>query len=137
MSRAFGGSVAAAVVPGAPTLLDALLQVLAPLDAIWPGRVFLDVKDLNPPCVFLHPPTINYRTLGEGRFSVDHTLLLIASNTVRREAYGQLSDLLGQFHAALPGRGVTARPADIWNADGTAVLAGFELTWTDRLRGEH
>lgn len=137
MSRPFGARAAVSVPAGAPQLMDALLAVLEPLEAAWPGRVFVDVRDINPPCAFLHPPVINYRTLGDARFSADHTLLLVATNTVRRVAYEQLSRMLGEFHEALPGRGVQARPADIWAADNTAILPGYEITWTDRLRGEH
>jgi hypothetical protein len=136
MTRAFG-TARAAPAGAPPTLIDALAAVLDPLLLIWPGRVFLDVRDLNPPCAFLHPPVLNYRTLADGRYSADQTLLLVASNTVRRESYEQLSRMLAEFRQALPGRGDVARPADIWTADGSAVLAGYELTWTDRFRGEH
>jgi hypothetical protein len=141
MSRPFGARAAAAPVSessGAPTLADALALILGPLDDAWPGRVFLDVKEINPPCLYLHPPVINFVGLGPGRFTAEFVLLFVTGNSgARRVAYAELSAMLDQFHAVLPGRGVTARPADIFAADGSSVLAGYELSWTERLRGVH
>ena len=35
---------------------------------------------------------------------------------------------------ALTSRVAVARPVDIWASDSSAIIAAYELTWTDQLR---
>ena len=96
-------------------------------------RVFDDPKDMNPPCVYYAPPTLRF-SFRAGDYECDQTLLLCSGHTVKRIQYQELSDLMATVQEALGGRVVTARPADVWTADQSAVLAAYELTWTDLIR---
>ena len=128
---AFGGVRAAVEVP---TLLQAMQRITDRLEAEFPGRVTLDVKDLNPPGLYLAPPIIHYR-FASGTYGLEHALLVCASNTANRlEALADLSDLLVRVQRTLGDRAVTGRPADVWNQDQTAILAAYELTWIDQYR---
>jgi hypothetical protein len=118
--------------PTAPVILSALAPIHQALVAAG-LRVVEDPADINPPCVYLAPPTLRFR-FGQGSYEVDQTLLLCSSNTVKRAQYEELSDLMARSQSALGHRMVTARPADIWTADQTAVLAAYEMTWTDTIR---
>jgi hypothetical protein len=115
-----------------PVILSALAPILQALEAVG-IRVYSDPKDINPPCAYLAPPTLRF-SFGKGGYEADQTLLLCSSNTVKRAQYEELSDLMARSQSALGYRMVTARPADIWTADQTAVLAAYELTWTDTVR---
>lgn len=115
-----------------PVIISALAPILQALGAAG-IRAYEDPKDINPPCAYLAPPTLRFR-FGQGGYEADQTLLLCSSNTVKRAQYEELSDLMARSQSALGHRMVTARPADMWTADQTAVLAAYELTWTDTLR---
>jgi hypothetical protein len=128
---AFGVAAATGTVP---SLLQAMLKITDRLEPVFPGRVALDVKDLNPPGLYLGPPVIHYR-FGQGSYALEHTLLVCASNTANRiEALADLADMLQRVQQALGDRAVLGRPADVWNQDQTAILAAYELTWTDQYR---
>jgi hypothetical protein len=115
-----------------PILISAAQPIIqALLDAGL--RVFDDPKDINPPCVYYAPPTLRFRFKAND-YECDQTLLLCSGHTVKRIQYQELSDLLTTAQAALVGRLVTARPADMWTADQSAVLAAYEMTWTDLIR---
>jgi hypothetical protein len=115
-----------------PVILEALQPIYTALVAAG-LRVFLDPKEVNPPCVYLAPPTMRFR-FRQGDYECDQTLLLCSGNTVQRAQYEELSDLLARSQSALGYRMVTARPADMWTADQTAVLAAYEMTWTDTIK---
>lgn len=115
-----------------PRLVDALAPILAALEGI-PARVVYDAKDVNPPCFLLQPPVIHFAFRG-GNFTAEQTLVVIAANTNRRTAYGELSDLLVAAQEAIGDAIVTGRPVDVWTADQTALLPAYELTWTDAVR---
>ena len=103
-----------------PTLLQAMLKITEQLEVEFPGRVTLDVKELNPPGLYLAPPILHYR-FGQGSYAIECSLLVCASNTANRmEALADLSDLLQRTQHALGDRAVTGRPADVWNQDQTA-----------------
>ena len=117
-----------------PTVLDTMKAIIALLEPAFPGRVTLDVKDVNPPGLLLQPPLLRFR-FAAGTYTVEHTLLVVASNTGTREQ--ALTDLAGMVQTAqqqLGQRAVMARPVDVWNQDTTAVMAGYELTWADEIR---
>jgi hypothetical protein len=128
---AFGG--VRALAHQVPTVLQVMDRVVELLEPVFPGRVALDVKDVNPPGLLLQPPLLRFR-FAEGTYAIEHTLLIVASNTTRRVALDDLGVMVQQAQAALDNRAVTARPVDVWNQDNTAILAGYELTWTDSVR---
>jgi len=118
------------------TALPILISAAQPIIQALLGaglRVFDDPKDINPPCIYYAPPTLRFRFKGND-YECDQTLVLCSGHTIKRIQYQELSDLLTRAQAALVGRMVTARPADMWTADQTAVLAAYELTWTDLIR---
>jgi hypothetical protein len=119
-------------VSAPPVILSALAPIIAALEAAG-LRVVEDVKDINPPCVYVAPPTLRFR-FRQGDYECDQTLVLCSSNTVKRAQYEELSDLMARSQSALGHHAVTARPADMWTADQTAVLAAYEMTFTDTIR---
>ena len=127
-------SLAGRTLTPVPTVLDTMKAIIALLEPAFPGRVTLDVKDVNPPGLLLQPPLLRFR-FAAGTYAVEHTLLAVASNTGTREQ--ALNDLAGMVQTAqqqLGQRAVMARPVDVWNQDTTAVMAGYELTWADEIR---
>jgi hypothetical protein len=115
-----------------PTIVDAMDFVTAALEPTG-YRVATDSRDLNPPGLLLNPPTLTYR-YQTGSFDATFTLVVTAANTVRREAYAELSAMIANIHAALAGRVITARPVDVWASDQSGLIPAYELTWTDQLR---
>lgn len=118
--------------PSFPLILEAVAPVLTALQAAG-LRVVEDPKDVNPPCIYLAPPTMRFR-FNRADYEVDFTLLLCSSNTVKRAQYEELSDMMMRAQDALGFPMVTARPADIWTADQTAILAAYEMTWTSAMK---
>jgi len=114
-----------------PLILSAAQPILQALSAAG-LRVYEDARDINPPCIYYAPPTLHFRF--DRGYDCDQTLLLCSGNTVKRIQYQELSELLEQAQVALGARLVTARPADMWTADQSTVLAAYELTWTDTIR---
>ena len=124
-----GGGVTTA---GRPLLSDAMTAVTAALAAAG-IRVTLDLRTLNPPCAFLHPPELAWRFRG-GDMTVTHRLLLMCSAGDRTASYDRMSDLLISTQQALGDRVVTAVPTDVETSDLSAFLSAYELNWTDRVR---
>lgn len=118
--------------PSFPLILEAMGPIMTALQSAG-LRVYEDPKDVNPPCVYMAPPTLRFR-FNRADYEVDQTLVLCSSNTSKRAQYQELSDLLMKVQDALGFQAVTVRPADIWTADQSAVLAAYELTWTDTFR---
>lgn len=118
--------------PYTPVILSALAPIMAALQAAG-LRVYDDAAAINPPCLYLAPPTMRFR-FGARGYEADMVLLACSSNTVKRAQYEELSDLIERTQQALGARIVQARPADIWTADQSAVLAAYELSWTDTIR---
>ena len=133
-----GGPVAAlvdgggVVTPGVPTLTEAMRAVSDALTAAG-IRVTLDLRTLNPPCAFLHPPDLAWRFRG-GDMTVTHRLLLVCSAGDRTASYDRMSDLLISTQQALGDRVVSATPTDVETSDLSAFLTAYELHWTERVR---
>jgi len=108
--------------------------IMALLEPAFPGRVTLDVKDVNPPGLLLQPPLLRFG-FGAGTYTIEHTLLVVSSNTgTREQALTDLASMVQVTQQQLGHRAVQARPVDVWNQDTTAVMAGYELTWADEIR---
>jgi hypothetical protein len=133
-----GGPVAALLdgggvsTPAVPTLSDAVRAVAEALAAAG-IRVTLDMKALNPPCAFLHPPDLAWRFRG-GDMTVTHRLLLVCSAGDRTASYDRMSALLISAQSALGDRAVEAVPTDVETSDLSAFLTAYELHWADRVR---
>lgn len=95
-------------------------------------RAVVDERDVNPPCAWLREPTLSYR-FNKGGYDVSWRLLAVVPDSGRRVAIDGLADLIDQIQTALAGAVVAAAPVDVPTGDG-AVLPGYELTWSDRIR---
>jgi hypothetical protein len=115
-----------------PILTDAMAPVI---DLLTAGgiRATNDIKMLNPPCVYLAPPELEFR-FRQGDFTATYTMLLVAANTSRRLAFDEMSQLILSVQTILGERARTARPVDVPTNDGSAILLGYEFTWAERVR---
>jgi hypothetical protein len=120
------------VTPIRPVINDAMRPILDALTAAG-IRSTNDLKMLNPPCAYLAAPELAFR-FRQGDFTATYTLLLVASNTSRRLAFDEISELLMTAQQVLGERAQTARPVDVPTNDGSAVLLGYELSWSERVR---
>lgn len=116
----------------AAILVDATDRILARLKAAG-LRAFIDPRSVNPPCVLVLPPTMTF-LFGKGGYSADYTLLAVSSSTDKRTQWTELSALITDTQQALGWAVTTVRPADVWSADQTTLLPGYEMTWTEKER---
>jgi hypothetical protein len=114
------------------TILDPLDDILGKLEAAG-VRATIDIRDLNPPGCYLAPPELEFR-FRQGDYTATYTLLVCAPNTTRRQQFVAMAELLAAVNGALGYRSPNARPVDVPTNDGTAILLGYELSWTDRVR---
>lgn len=120
------------VVDHRPLLTDAMAPITDALVAVG-IRCVVDLKVLNPPCAYLHPPELAFR-FREGDFTARHRLLLVCSGSDRTASYANMSDLLVRSMQALGERGITATPAQVETSDLSTFLTAYELSWTERVR---
>lgn len=111
-----------------PTLADAMTPLIGVLEAA-EIRVFVSMRDIDPPCVFLPIPELSFR-FKENTFQADYRLVLVVPNTSRDLAIQSLSELLTQVQTALGHRAQTARPVEVVLADSSAVVLAYELTFS-------
>lgn len=88
-----------------------------------------DPRDINPPCVLIRPPVLNFR-FGRGCVGADWTARLILNNAGTRQALEEALPLIDAIQTALGGVIVTATPADFELPDGGGPVPGYSLTWT-------
>lgn len=91
-----------------------------------------DLRNLNPPAVYVPAPEIAWR-YGKG---ADLTYRIVAAvpNTGRDTAIADLSRLIDRVQAALAGAITEGRPVDLTALDAGAPLPGYELTLTERIQ---
>jgi hypothetical protein len=94
-------------------------------------RATLDARDVNPPCVLLRTPTLNWR-FQKGGWDAGFEADLLVPDSGRRGALADVGNLISTVQEALNYRGVSARPEDFLLADGSTV-PGYVLTWTQRI----
>ena len=125
-------SLGPVITDSRPIITDAMAPIL---DALTAGgiRATNDLKMLNPPCVYLAPPELTFR-FRQGDFTAGYTMLVVAANTSRRLAFDEMSQLILQVQSILGERAQTARPVDVPTQDGSAILLGYEFSWSERVR---
>ena len=97
-------------------------------------RATADLRDVNPPCVYVPPPQIAYR-FGKGIADLTWTVAAIVPNTGRDVALRNLTPLIDDVAAALSATPVTTgRPIDVTGLDGGAPNPAYELTFVSRTR---
>ena len=95
-------------------------------------RAVADVRDVNPPCVYVPPPTISWR-FGKGYADLGWTVAAVVPATGRDVALKNLGPLLAAVADALAATPVTdGRPIDLGGVDGSAPMPAYELTFTTR-----
>jgi len=90
-----------------------------------------DLRDLNPPCVYVAAPTLAYR-FGKGGADLTWQIVAVVPNSGRLAALKALSPLIDSTVTALGGAVTAGRPVDVTALDGGAPLPGYELTLTTR-----
>lgn len=116
-------------------MIDLAGEVAAVIDRLKAGgvgRATADLRDVNPPCVYVPPPAIVFR-FGKGTADLTWTVAVIVPNTGRDVALRNLTPLIAQVAAALSSTPVTAgRPIDVTGLDGAAPAPAYELTFQTR-----
>jgi hypothetical protein len=114
-----------------PTLLDAYTPISEALEAAG-IRVTADFTNVHPPCVYIHPPTMDYR-FHKGDFVAGYRVTAMVQMTDRLRAIAQLSELVAQVLAALNYAPTTAQPVDVITNDQSTALPAMELSWSARV----
>jgi hypothetical protein len=120
-----------AVTHRIPTLLDAYQPISDALEVAG-IRVTADFTNVHPPCVYIHPPEMEFR-FHKGDFTARYRVTVMVGLTDRLKAIGQLSEFMAQVLEALSYRVQTAVPVDVITADQTTAIPAMELSWTARV----
>jgi hypothetical protein len=93
-------------------------------------RATADVRDVNPPCVYVPPPQIAWAF---GKVEMGWTVAAVVPATGRDIALKNLGPLIADVSTALSATPVTGgRPIDLGGTDGAAPMPAYELTFTTR-----
>lgn len=96
-------------------------------------RAVSDLRDVNPPCVYVPPPVLAFR-FGKGYADAGWTIAAVVPNSGRDTALKLLGPLIDQVIDALPASPITdGRPVDLGGLDGGAPLPAYELSFTSRI----
>ena len=95
-------------------------------------RATNDERDLNPPCVYVAPPAVEWR-FGRGDFAATFTVWCVTGAAGRNIDLVNLGDLLDQVGEALHYVATRADPADLLVPHQAAPLPAYRLTWTERV----
>jgi hypothetical protein len=96
-------------------------------------RAVADVRDVNPPCVYVPPPQIGWSKLGKGYVDLLWTVAAVVPATGRDIALKNLGPLMLGVADALTATPLTvATPIDLGGVDGAAPMPAYELTFTTR-----
>jgi hypothetical protein len=110
---------------------DAVADVVGRLTAAG-IRATNDERDINPPCVYISPPAIEYR-FGRGDFTALFTAWVVTGAAGRSVDLVNLGAQLDQVGAALNFAAVRADPADLLIPQQAAPLPAYRLTWSERI----
>lgn len=94
-------------------------------------RATQDLRDLNPPAVYVPPPVISWR-VGKGTADAVWTMAAVVPATGRKQSLANLGPLIAAVTAVLP-QIVTGRPIDLQGIDSTGPCPAYELTMTTRI----
>ena len=113
-------------------MTDILAQMEAYRDAVNAAdvRCVLDARDVNPPCLLIRPPTMNFR-FGRGCISATWAAWLYLPDAGQINAVRMGVPMLTQIQDALSTVGVailSATPTDFQPPDG-GIVPGFILNW--------
>ena len=111
---------------------DAVADVLGRLTAAG-IRASNDERDINPPCVYVSPPAIEWR-FAAGDFTALFTAWVVTGAAGRNIDLRNLGDQLDQVGIALGYVALRADPADLLIPQQAAPLPAYRLTWSERIR---
>lgn len=94
-------------------------------------RATVDERDINPPAVWVKPPTLNFR-YGKGWAAV-WTLQAVVPDTGRNNSLAALGALIVKVQTAMDWAVVTALPIALIIPGGAAPLPGYEMTFNERI----
>jgi hypothetical protein len=114
--------------------MDLATEVAAVVDQLTAAgiRATADERDLNPPGVYVAPPTVAYR-FRHGDVTADWTVWCAVPNSGRDVALRNLSQLVTATVDALAAVAVTAAPADLLVPELAAPLPAYTLRWSARI----
>jgi hypothetical protein len=95
-------------------------------------RATLDERDVNPPAVYVGPPSVSWRFHARD-FDAVFTAWVVVPNSGRDIALGNLGPLVDRAAAAIARPITTAEPGDLSVPDITAPLPAYRLSWTERV----
>jgi len=115
--------------------MDVAAAVQSVVDRLTAGgvRATLDERDINPPCVYVAPPALDYR-FGAGTFTAEFTAWAVTGAAGRAVDLRGLAELLGAAGVALDWAGIRADPADLLVPHQAAPLPAYRVTWSERIR---
>lgn len=116
-----------------PDLAAAVTQLVDVLNAAGVPAAF-DMRDLEPPGVYVTAPTVTYR-FRRGDWSAEWTVYAVTGNAGRAEALEELGVLLDAVQETLADVAVTGTPADLDSLDGGPRMPAYRLTWTSKVEG--
>ena len=96
-------------------------------------RASIDERDLNPPCVWVAPPSITWR-FGQATWTADWLLTAVVPDTGRATSTQALAVLLDEVQAAMGWAAVTARPVSLTVPGAGPPLPGYEMGFSQRIR---
>jgi hypothetical protein len=97
-------------------------------------RASIDERDLNPPCVWVGPPTMSWR-FKRGTWDAEWLLTAVVPDTGRGTSTAALAALVVKVQDAMGWAGVTARPVSLLvPGTGGVPLPGYEMSFTQRIQ---
>lgn len=94
-------------------------------------RATVDERDINPPAVWVGPPTMHFR-FGKG-WTADWTITAVVADTGRAYSLAALGTLVAQVQDSMGWLAVTARPVALQIPGGAAPLPAYEMTFSERI----
>ena len=95
-------------------------------------RATNDERDINPPCVFVAPPDVQFR-FARGDFTAAFTVWAVTGAAGRNVDLANLGQLLEQVGVALDWAQVAADHSDLLVPHQAAPLPAYRMTWTERI----
>lgn len=114
--------------------MDLDAAVAAVVDRLRAGgvRACSDERDLNPPAVWVGPPTLAFR-FAKGTYDAEYHLFAVVPNTGRDTANRNLGTLIDAVQVAVGGAVTAGRPIDLTVPDTSVPLPAYDLTLSARI----
>jgi len=94
-----------------------------------------DERDVNPPCVFVAPPTVTWR-FRRGDFDARFALWAVVPDSGRNIALANLGPLVTAAAEALDLQVVTAESDDLFVPDRSGPLPAYRIVFTQKVRAQ-